>query len=178
MNLVQFVALDCFPFETFSSFFFVLFVNILASPRSFIGRPLRSWFWLKRQLAYLCGTSQSSTIIHHWYEAWVSIQNWMHTIALCVFLILCSSLGYTNCIDGNLNACRSVSETSKKRLKRSRWMRLSYCKTVDHSPLFLRGISLWDICYDLLCIMPPLSYRNVIMIPRSIAHLIFANRIS
>lgn len=30
------------------------------------------------------------------------------------------------------------------------------------------GISLWDPCYDLLCIMPPLSHRKIVVIPYSI----------
>lgn len=74
-------------------------------------------------------------------------------VCVCVFLILCLSLGCTYCIDGNLNACRSVSETSKKRLKRSRWMKLSYCKMVDHSPCSyeVSPCEIYAMIYFVLC---------------------------
>lgn len=69
------------------------------------------------------------------------------------------------CVDVNLNGCRSGMAITKKKGKRSCWIKLSYCKNCRSQASPCGGI-LAMIC---LVLCQPLSHRKIIIIPSSSA---------
>lgn len=55
-------------------------------------------------------------------------------------------------------------EKKKKGLDKPMDKRLVIVRTVDHARCSFEGISSWDPCYDLLCIMPPLFHRKILLL--------------
>jgi hypothetical protein len=80
-----------------------------------------------------------------------TLDSFMRVVVLMwvVVFVCLDSFMVGGCVNVNLNGCRSGMEITRKKGKRSCWIKLSYCKNCGSlaSPC-------GDPCYDLPCIMP------------------------